>query len=407
MKRSAMKIGALLLACVLVAAACSSGDDTSTGDTSPSGSSEPFKIGVVTSLSGNYEFLGKTTEAGVQAAVAVLNDRGGVHGRTVEAVVCNDETNPEAARACYQKLVQSDGVDVMVGFPLGAATEAVAPMIARDQIPTWILGGAYGGRDMNGQEYMFSGLPVTEDVLDAVFEWGAGEGYSTAWIVTTEDVTGEPCREWAGQDAQVRHGIEVIGTNTMQATAQSAAPQMAEIDRSADFVFVCVSGGGGVVAAQAFEQAGLTMPAVAVHSQGVPFVANAMNGRVSDDKILVAGFCTLGVITGELSQDFLCYDSAKEYVDTAQRIAPSVAPDVLGAHAYDGAIILATAANETDGSPQEIVRYIENLEDFPAAMGIYTFSESQRRGITSQEILLGVFRGGAWHLYDPLNLRTQ
>lgn len=379
-------------------------DESATTDAADVDTSDPFVIGVATSMSGNYEFLGNPTELGVQAAVEVLNQRGGVQGREVTYVLCDDETNPETARACYEKLVDNDGADVLVGFPLGAATEAVAPLVAEDEMPLWILGGSYGGRSLDGQEYMFAGLPVTEDVLDAVFSWGADQGYEDAWILTTEDITGEPCREFGGMDDEARHGIEVLGTTTMQSSAQTAAPQVAEISADADFTFICVSGGAGIVAAVAYEQSGLEAPAVAIHSQSVGFIAGAMADKVSDDTLYVASFCTLGVATGELTDDYTCYESAQEFVDTLATISPDAEADSLTAHAYDGALLLATAANETDGSGPAIVAYMEGLEEFPGAMGMYTFTDTIRRGLGSDQVLLGVYRGNVWEFSDALNL---
>lgn len=369
-------------------------------------SGEPFTIGVATSMSGNYEFIGAPTEAGVQAAVEVLNASGGVAGRPVEYVVCDDETNPETARACYERLVENDGADVLVGFPLAAATEAVAPLIEEGGIPTWVLGGSYGGRDLDGQRYLFSGLPVTEDVLDAIFAWAADQGYQDAWMLATDDVTGEPCRSFSDQDEEARHGIEVLGTNTMQATAQTAASQVAEISAEADFTFLCVSGGAGIVAAVAYEQAGLEAPAVAVHSQSANFIAAAMAGRVSDDHLYVASFCTLGITSGDLDDGYACTESAQQFVDTLADVDPETQPDSLAAHAYDGAMLLAQAAAATDGSGDAIVDYLVGVTDQPGAMGVYSFSDEVRRGLGADQVLLGVFSGGQWVMSDPLNLPT-
>lgn len=437
MHKKTLRLGASLLAVVAVLGAACGGDDStpsateapttdapgpdstiesteapttdapgpdSTIESTEAPSGDPFKLGVVTSMTGNYQFIGGPTEAGVQAAVEVLNSQGGVGGRPVEYVLCDDETNPEKGRTCYERLVRNENVDVLIGFPLGAVTEAVAPLIDEDQIPTWILGGAYGGRSLAGQKYMFSGLPVTEDVLDAVFAWAASQGHDQAWILTTDDITGEPCREFASKDDATRHGIEVIGTNTMQASAQTAAPQVAQISADADFTFICVSGGAGVVAAVAYEESGLSAPAVAVHSQAVDFIANAMTGRVSNDTLYVASFCTLGVITDDLGDEYKCAASAREFVETLAAVAPNTPPDVLAAHAYDGAILLAQAAAATDGSADAIVEYMTSLTEAPAAMGVYTFTDEVRRGLGPDQVLLGLFEDGKWVMSDPLQL---
>jgi branched-chain amino acid transport system substrate-binding protein len=388
------------LAAILVLAAC--GGETSSAESDDDG---PFTIGIVTSLSGNYQFLGPSTEAGVKAAVEVINEDGGIDGRTVETVTCDDQTNPQTARQCFEKVVSGDGADALVGFPLAAATDAVAPLVEQNKIPTWLLGGSYGGRDLNGQKYMFASLPVTDDVLDVAFGWAAEQGFKDGWIVTSDDETGAPCREFPDASDEERHGIDVLGVSTMKADATTAAAQMAQVDRDADWIFLCVSGGGGIVAAVSYQQAGLEMPAFAIHSQGAPFIAQAMAGKVDNDKLYVAGFCPLGVGTG-LTEEYACVPKVEQFADVLGGIDPDVTPDYMAALGYDGAMLLAQAFEDADGDPDSVVSALEDMDGVDGVLGQYTFGPDVHRGIGPEQMLAGVFRDGAWVLSDPLQLPT-
>ena len=394
-RRAITAVGAVTA--MLALAAC--GGESSSSEEKTDG---PFTIGIVTSLTGNYQFLGPSTEAGVQAAVEVINDNGGINGRQVETVTCDDQTNPQTARSCFEKLVNGEGADALVGFPLAAATDAVAPLVEQAKIPTWLLGGAYGGRDLHGQKYMFAGFPVTEDVLDAAFRWAQKQGYKDAWILASDDETGAPCQEFPDASDEARHGIDVLGVNTMKADSTTAAPQMAQVDRDADFIFLCVSGGGGVVAAVAYEQAGLTMPAFAIHSQGAPFVANAMKGKVGNDKLHVAGFCPLGVGAG-LTDEYACVSQVQEFSEALEGVAPDISPDFFAALGYDGAMLFAQAFEGVDDADQ-VVSNLEAMDGVDAALGQYAFSSDVHRGISSSQLLVGVYRDGEWVLADPLDL---
>lgn len=101
---------------------------------------------------------------------------------------------------------------------------------------------------------------------------------------------------------------------------------------------------------------------------------------------------------------YACGDSAKQFADTLAKVAPDAAPDSLAAHAYDGTMLLAQAAAKTDGSGDAIVEYMVGVTDQPGAMGVYTFTNDVRRGLGSNQVVLGVFRQGAWEFNDPLNL---
>lgn len=396
--RRAAVATAAAVATFLVLAACGGTTDSSEEEADEG----PFTMGIVTSLTGNYQFLGASTEAGVKAAVEVINEAGGINGRPVETVTCDDQTNPQTARSCFEKLVDGDGADALVGFPLAAATDAVAPLVEQAQVPTWLLGGAYGGRDLNGQKYMFAGLPVTEDVLDAAFRWADSQGYKDAWILASDDETGAPCREFPDASEEERHGIDVLGVSTIKADATTAAPQMAQVDRDADWIFLCVSGGGGVVSAVSYQQAGLTMPAFAIHSQGAPFIAAAMSGKVGNDKLYVAGFCPLGVGTG-LTDEYACVPQVKEFSASLKSVAPDISPDYLAALGYDGAMLFAQAFEAATDS-DEVVSNLEGMEGVDGVLGQYTFGPELHRGISSAQLLVGVYRDDTWVLSDPLDL---
>jgi branched-chain amino acid transport system substrate-binding protein len=79
-----------------------------------------IRIGLATPLSGPFAWAGEQTRAGVEAAVQGLNDRGGVLGGALVAVVVNDFCDPEQAVAAAKKLV-ADGVPFVVGHQCSGA----------------------------------------------------------------------------------------------------------------------------------------------------------------------------------------------------------------------------------------------------------------------------------------------
>ena len=83
-----------------------------------------IKIGVATPLTGPYAWNGEQTRAGADLAVQDLNQRGGVLGEPLAAVVVDDYCDPNQAVAAANKLV-ADGVPFVVGHQcLGAAIPA-------------------------------------------------------------------------------------------------------------------------------------------------------------------------------------------------------------------------------------------------------------------------------------------
>ena len=109
-----------VIICMLALCSLLAGAQTATGE-------EPIKIGVVSPVSGNYGDHGALERAGMEMA---LKDLGGkILGRSVELVVLDSESNPDAAARRARSLIEKDGVKILMGgvsSSVGMAVGAVA-----------------------------------------------------------------------------------------------------------------------------------------------------------------------------------------------------------------------------------------------------------------------------------------
>ena len=114
-------------------------------DTVPAPTGDPVKIGVTTSEGLTGLDLAGFRE-GAQVAAAYLNaERGGVLGRPVEVVACNDEGDPSTSRACGQEFVDEGVVAVMAFSPIWGANGL--PLTSAAGIP-------YTGQPIDFTEYI-------------------------------------------------------------------------------------------------------------------------------------------------------------------------------------------------------------------------------------------------------------
>lgn len=79
-----------------------------------------IRIGIAAPLTGPRAWAGEQTRAGAEAAVQDLNDKGGLLGETLAAVLADDFCDPAQAVAAAKKLV-ADGVLVVVGHQCSGA----------------------------------------------------------------------------------------------------------------------------------------------------------------------------------------------------------------------------------------------------------------------------------------------
>ena len=138
--RQLLLILCLLPVLALGVAACGDSDDDQ---------DEPFRIGVMESLTGAGETYGTVANQSKQMAADEINAAGGIDGRMLEFVVEDSKCNAADAIAAYHKLTDVDGVKIILGTSCSAAMLGVAPLAEADGV------------------ILFSGLASNPDIAKA------------------------------------------------------------------------------------------------------------------------------------------------------------------------------------------------------------------------------------------------
>jgi ABC-type branched-subunit amino acid transport system substrate-binding protein len=137
-------IVAMLAAFALVAAACGGDDSSDAGSDGDSGETtseetaeaptgEPLKVMTVTTLNAagpTYQNIANTAEAYAE----YINARGGIGGRPLEVIVCDEMFDPAVAATCAREAVENDVVSIVGSFTFFA--ESIVPVVAESDI-TW------------------------------------------------------------------------------------------------------------------------------------------------------------------------------------------------------------------------------------------------------------------------------
>jgi ABC-type branched-subunit amino acid transport system substrate-binding protein len=111
-RRPALLLTAAIAAASVLVTACASGSaSTGGGATAPRGS---IKILLTAPLSSSTFSIPETL-SGAQAAVASINAAGGVDGKNLDLISCNDQSDPNQSQLCAQEAV-SDHVTAVTGF---------------------------------------------------------------------------------------------------------------------------------------------------------------------------------------------------------------------------------------------------------------------------------------------------
>ena len=132
----------LIALSMVVGAACDSIGGIGGGD-------EPYRIGVMESVTGPGETYGNVAVQAKQMAVDEINAAGGVNGRMIELIVEDEKCNAQDAITAYRKLTDVDGVKIILGTSCSGAMLGAAPLAEGEGV------------------VMFSGLATNPDIANA------------------------------------------------------------------------------------------------------------------------------------------------------------------------------------------------------------------------------------------------
>jgi len=106
-------VGVVALSAML--AACSSSTSSNTTTSGGSSNKSPILIGASLSLSGDFSADGQAFQKGYKLWAANVNSHGGLLGRQVKLDIVNDNSDPAQVVTSYQKLINLDHVNLVVG----------------------------------------------------------------------------------------------------------------------------------------------------------------------------------------------------------------------------------------------------------------------------------------------------
>ena len=119
--------GLALASCLALTACMSSGADSDGADDGTG----PIEIGISLPLTGDFSEPGKGVQRGYEAWADYVNENGGLLGRDVELTILDDQSNADRVAADYEKLINSDGVDLIFG-PFSTRLVVPAAQVAQD-----------------------------------------------------------------------------------------------------------------------------------------------------------------------------------------------------------------------------------------------------------------------------------
>ena len=317
------------------------------GGSSAGAQGSPIKLGVLTSLTGNFAPWGIQTRAGMAMAVNEINRSGGVkgrgQGRRVNLVVADDQSGPGAIDG-FRRLTQQEQV-VSVGGVIGSNVGAPSAQLAeQSRVPLFLVKSGNNEILTANSRYTFrTCLPAAAMAAVPIVQLAQRRGLTSIGVMIADYAWGQSFRssliEAAKAAPNLKLNVQVAPVPTTNFTPYLRA--------MGDVSLIVATGhppGSSLVLAQS-AQLGLKAPVVGAYS---PYSLTARNaaaaafGRWSDFKCMATA--TQGY--KNLAKRYLRTFPQNEFFED----------DALAGYAY--VKIVAQAIQNVGVNPQQIAAYV-------------------------------------------------
>ena len=212
----------------------------------PAAQSGLIKVGMVTSLTGNYAPLGTNDKLAVQQIVDGVNAKNGINGRKIDLEIVDDGSDPNQSVIQFNKVI-GDGAVAVLGPPQSTADLAIKPVANDKKMPTISLGAA-DEQVVPVTPYLWMTAPLSSQVARVCVDFIKSQGKTKlAMLYDTKNAYAV-----AGHDSTKKildqAGIQLVEDETFETSQTNFAPQFAKIaDTKPEFLLVWATGAPPVV----------------------------------------------------------------------------------------------------------------------------------------------------------------
>jgi len=296
---------------------------------------EPLKIGLIQSMTGPFNTVGKAVVNGARLYMQQHGDT--VAGRKIQIILKDDATSPEVAKRLAQELIVNDKVAI-IGAGITPSALTIAPLVTEAKIPTVVMvSGA--SITVDRSPYMTRTGFTLGQSSSVIADWAVQSGSKKIVTLVNDWAPGLEA-EGAFKDRIAKGGAQIMDSLRVPLANPDFAPFLQRArDLGPDTLFVYFPGQQAGIFAKQFLERGMD-------KSGIRLIGPL--DLTDDDELPGMTDAMLGIVTaGHYSA---LHDSAlnKAYVKDFEA-AYGKRPNFVSLGGYDGMHLIYEALKKTGG----------------------------------------------------------
>jgi branched-chain amino acid transport system substrate-binding protein len=351
---------------------------------------EPWAIGIIAPTTGPLATVGVRQLSAVQWWAQDVNAHGGIRGRTINLIHCNDEGSPEKSVTCTRDLL-SRGIVLLLNGSVSGPIFADMPLVSNGPVMVTPSPNVLP----SPSSYVFQTSPSDLELTKAIAGYAKANNVKQIAMIAATDASGEV----GVTNAATVFKNEGINYKLARIDLRSsdASIQLGTIATGAQFIYSNYSGGGAVTVVKSYSNLGLDQPLLIsyanISDSFIDLIRNDMPKRLLAVG-LKAGASNL--VTDAAVRAHIAY-FAKSY--EAWKHEPTDHLSLLGLTMADFAA--AVLQNVPDPSKAADVRKYVEGHAIPS-VGTLHFSAQSHIGFTAADVGALEYKGSHWEKAGPL-----
>lgn len=335
-----------------------------------------IKIGGLFAVTGPASFLGEPEKKTLEMLVREANDKGGINGMKLEAVIYDTTGDATKAVQLATKLVKDDKVSVIIGPSTTGESMAVIPVAEKAKIP--LISCAAGIKITDPVKHWVFKTPANDHVAaEKILNYMLKNKQKTIALLTVTDGFGSSGREQIKVLAKQK-GFNIVADEVYGPKDTDMTSQLTKIRGIKPDAIICWgTNPGPAVITKNVKQLGIKIPLYMSHGVASKKYIELAGADAAEGVMLPAGKLAIyDVLPKSDPQAKLLKDYNQAY-----KKAFGVEASTFGGYAYDAFLLVTGAIKKVGSTPEQIRAGIEQSSKLVSISGLFTMSPKDHNGL--------------------------